>query len=213
MNTLHARLCAVFLVCQLLNQTTAFAAAGADVPRERPEGTGGLEAVDRDGVPLGPCPLRHTDVKVEIAGFVSRVVVTQQFENPFSEPIEAVYTFPLSHRAAVDAMWVRIGDRTIRGEIARRAEAREIYERAREKGQIAALLDQERPNIFTQHLANLMPGASVEVEIHYVETLEFEAGAFEFSFPTVVGPRFIPGQPVGRTETGRSDPNWSVSMR
>ena len=200
----HARLRAALLFCLLLIQVTAFAASADVAKGERPLGSGGLEAVDRDGRPLGPCPLRHTDVKVDIAGFVSRVVVTQQFENPFSDPIEAVYTFPLSHRAAVDAMWVRIGDRTIRGEIKRRAEAREIYERARENGQIAALLDQERPNIFTQHIANLMPGASVEVEIHYVETLEFEAGAFEFSFPTVVGPRFIPGQPIAGSGSGPS---------
>jgi len=202
--TLDTRLRAALIACLLLILSPATAStAVVDGFLERPEGSGGLEAVDRDGEPLGPCPLQHTDVRVEIAGFVSRVVVTQIFENPFSEPIEALYTFPLSHRAAVDGMWIRTGDRTIRGEIARRGDAKKIYEEARERGQVAALLDQERPNIFTQHLANLMPGAAVEVEIHYVETLEFESGAFEFSFPTVVGPRFIPGQAAGRRGTGR----------
>jgi Ca-activated chloride channel family protein len=139
---------------------------------------------------------------VEIAGFVARVRVTQVFSNPFPDPIEAVYTFPLSHRGAVDAMWMRSQGREIRGEIHRREQARLLYERARERGQVAALLDQERPNVFTQSVANLMPGASVEIEIHYVETLEYEDGTFSFSFPTVVGPRFVPGAPVGASGTG-----------
>src|SRR5207253_5427477 len=102
-------------------------------------------------------------------GFVARVTVTQVFASRFTEPVEAIYTFPLSDRAAVDAMSMRTGDRTIRGEIKRREEARRLYEAARTAGQVAALLDQERPNVFTQTLANLMPGARVEIRIEYVE--------------------------------------------
>jgi Ca-activated chloride channel homolog len=168
-----------------------------------PETTAGaLEARGPKGAVLGTCPLKHTDVAAEISGFVARVTVTQVFENPFGEPVEAVYTFPLSERAAVDDMSMRTGDRVVRGEIKRREDARRIYEAARNAGQVAALLDQERPNIFTQTLANLLPGASVEVKIEYVEPLVFHDGTFEFSFPTVVGPRFVPGQLTGRTGTG-----------
>ncbi len=185
----------------LLAASSAPAAADRGEPRTDPAG---LQARGSDGEPLGDCPLEHTDVEVEISGFVARVRVTQLFSNPFSDPIEAVYTFPLSHRAAVDAMWIRTGDREIRGEIERREEARRRYQEALQRGQVAALLDQERPNVFTQSIANLMPGAQIEVEIHYVETLEYEDGTFEFSFPTVVGPRFIPGQPTGASGTGWS---------
>ena len=185
----------------LLAASSAPAAADRGEPRTDPAG---LQARGPDGEPLGDCPLEHTDVEVEISGFVARVRVTQLFSNPFSDPIEAVYTFPLSHRAAVDAMWIRTGDREIRGEIERREEARRRYQEALQRGQVAALLDQERPNVFTQSIANLMPGAQIEVEIHYVETLEYEDGTFEFSFPTVVGPRFIPGQPTGASGTGWS---------
>jgi Ca-activated chloride channel family protein len=167
-------------------------------------GTGVLDAIGPDGAPLGACPLEHTAVSVEIAGFVARVRVTQRFANPFPDPIEAIYAFPLSERGAVDGMWIRTGDREIRGEIKRREEARRIYEQARERGQLAALLDQERPNIFTQQIANLMPGAEVEIVLEYVEPLRYEAGEFEFSFPTVVGPRFIPGRAAGRQGTGWS---------
>jgi Ca-activated chloride channel family protein len=163
---------------------------------------GSLDALGPGGERLGSCPLEHTDVDVQIAGFVARIAVTQRFANPFGEPIEAIYTFPLSERAAVDSMWMRAGDRTIRGEIHRREKAREIYERARAEGKLAGLLDQERPNMFTQSLANLLPGQAVEVHIEYVEPLPFEDGTFTFSFPTVVGPRFIPGQPSGHGGSG-----------
>src|SRR2546426_2662982 len=171
--------------------------------QERPTpGSAALDAIGPGGKPLGACPLRHTDVAVEISGFVARVTVTQVFASRFTEPVEAIYTFPLSDRAAVDAMSMRTGERTIRGEVKRRAEARSLYEAARAAGQVAALLDQERPNIFTQTLANLMPGATVEIRIEYVEPLVFRDGTFEFSFPTVVGPRFIPGAPTGHAGTG-----------
>lgn len=163
---------------------------------------GSLHALGPDGEPLGSCPLEHTDVRVEIAGFVARVSVTQRFANPFSEPIEALYTFPLSERGAVDEMWMRAGGRTLRGEIHRREEARALYERARAEGRLAGLLDEERPNVFTQSLANLMPGTAVEVHIEYNEPLPYAEGTFTFSFPTVVGPRFVPGQATGRSGSG-----------
>jgi Ca-activated chloride channel family protein len=193
---MQTRTIATLLLCALL------APAVAAQPQERESDPGSLSAIGPDGEPLGVCPLEHTSVSVEISGFVARVVVTQVFSNPNPDPVEAVYTFPLSNRAAVDAMWMRTGDREIRGEIERREEARRRYEQARARGQLASLLDEERPNIFTQSLANLMPGARVEIEIHYVEPLRYEAGTFEFSFPTVVGPRFIPGTPTGRSGTG-----------
>jgi Ca-activated chloride channel family protein len=144
-------------------------------------------------------------VKADITGFLARVTVTQEFENPFSEKIEAVYTFPLPHDAAVDDMTMLVGGRVVRGKIKRREEAQKIYDAARAAGKVAALLDQERPNIFTQMVANIMPGESVKVEISYVETLHYEEGFYEFVFPMVVGPRYIPGAPIGRQGGG-----WSL---
>ncbi len=139
-----------------------------------------------------PCPLKHTDVKAEITGPLARVTVVQQFENPYPEKIEAIYTFPLPHNAAVDRMTMKIGDRVVHGKIKRREEARAIYEAARNAGHLASLLDQERPNIFTQAVANIRPGEKVNIEISYVETVPYEDGNYEFSFPMVVGPRYIP---------------------
>ena len=180
---------ATLFVCLLgPNSFSAFAATPAsDDPTE-----GQLRAVDASGQLRPPCPLEHTDVDVDVAGFVARVTVTQRFVNPFDETIEAVYLFPLSADAAVDRMTMKIGDRTIAGRIARRDEARATYETARAEGRAASLLEQERPNVFTQSVANIPPGARIDVTISYVETLDYEDGRVEFVFPMVVGKRYVP---------------------
>lgn len=155
-------------------------------------GGGRLDAHDEEGESLGDCPLKHTDVQVDIAGFVARVTVTQKFHNPFKERIEAIYTFPLSQNAAVDRMEMRVGTRTIKALIMERDEARRTYEQARDDGHLASLLDQERPNIFTQAVANIQPGDAVDVTLSYVETLDWREGVYHFDFPTVIGPRYTP---------------------
>src|SRR3989449_4009245 len=169
------------------------------------ETQGSLQVVDPNGKPKAVCPLKHTDVKAEISGFLARVVVTQEFENPFKEKIEAVYTFPLPQNAAVDDMTMRVGDRTVRGKILRREEAQAVYEAAKSSGQTASLLNQERPNIFTQSVANILPGEQIKISISYVETLKYEDGSYEFVFPMVVGPRYIPGHATGAQPNASGD--------
>ena len=146
----------------------------------------------KDPDAVEPCPLKHTDVQAEITGFIARVRVTQEFSNPTKEKIEAVYKFPLPPDSAVDAMTMLVGERKILGKIKRREEAKQIFEQARNAGRLASLLDQERPNIFTQSVTNIGPGQTVKIEISYVEPLKFEDAAYEFSFPMVVGPRYTP---------------------
>jgi len=140
--------------------------------------------------------LTNTDVKGKISGNISRVEVTQTFQNPYDKPLEAIYVFPLPDQAAVDDMEIKIGDRTIKGDIKKREEAKVIYERARQEGRTAGLLEQERDNIFTQSLANIKPGEQIKVTIRYTESLKFEQGDYEFVFPMVVGPRYIPGAAI-----------------
>jgi Ca-activated chloride channel homolog len=166
------------------------------------ETQGALQVLDAEGKPKAICPLKHTNVKAEISGFISRVVVTQEFDNPFKEKIEAVYTFPLPQNAAVDDMTMLVGDRTVRGRILRREEAQAVYEAAKTGGKVASLLDQERPNIFTQSVANIMPGEQIKITISYVETLKYEDGSYEFVFPMVVGPRYTPGNATGSSVSG-----------
>jgi len=148
-------------------------------------------------------PLRHTDVKIKVRGSVAQVTVTQEFHNPLDEPIEAVYVFPLPHDAAVNATEMRIGKRVIRGKIDRRDAARRRYDQARSEGKRASLLEQERANIFTQSLANIGPGETIQVVIRYVQTLPYRDGRYELVFPMVVGPRYIPGRPL-TGENGRA---------
>jgi len=180
-----------------------------NVSAQTEDTSGALTVIDGNGKQKAVCPLKHTDVKAEISGFISRVVVTQQFENPFKEKIEAVYTFPLPQNAAVDDMTMIVGDRTVRGKILPREEAQAIYEAAKSGGQVASLLDQERPNIFTQSVANILPGEQVKITISYVETLSYVNGAYEFVFPMVVGPRYIPGAPNGSAPNTNHVPDAS----
>lgn len=141
-------------------------------------------------------PLKYTEVLAKVAGNLSRVEVIQSFENPFMQPLEAVYIFPLPDEAAVDDMEIKIGDRSIKGNIKKREEAQQIYEKAKQEGRTAGLLEQERDNIFTQSLANIKPGEQIDVTIRYTESLKFDAGNYEFVFPMVVGPRYIPGTTI-----------------
>lgn len=165
---------------------------------------GRLDARDAAGRLIGPCPLQHTDVDVSVLGRFARVTVQQTYQNPYDEKIEAVYTFPLSHRGAVDRMTMTIGDRVVIGEVHERNQARAIYQAARRQGRVASLLEQERPNIFTQSVANIEPGAEVLIEISYVEILEETDGLFSFEFPMVVAPRYIPGSPLPMSDAGPS---------
>ncbi len=189
----------VGLMAVMLRGTSGTTPAAAAEPQETP---GCLQIIGEKGKPGGLCPLKHTDVEASVAGFIARVDVTQEFHNPSKEKIEAIYTFPLPNDAAVDRMEMQVGKRTIIGEIRRREEARQIYEAARAAGHVAGLLDQERPNIFTQSVANIMPGERVIIKISYTQLLKYEDGTFEFTFPMVVGPRYIPGQPTGQSGTG-----------
>jgi Ca-activated chloride channel homolog len=149
-------------------------------------------------------PLKHTHVRAEVSGFVARVEVTQTYRNPFAYPIEAVYVFPLPENSAVDDLKMVIGARVIEAEIQKREEARRTYEEAKRAGHTAALLEQERPNIFTQSVANIAPREDIDVVIRYVQDLTYDAGEYELVFPMVVGPRFIPGGAIGSSGTGWS---------
>ncbi|MGB7333060.1 MAG: VIT and VWA domain-containing protein, partial [Terriglobales bacterium] len=180
----------------------SFFSAEATAAAAPAETSGSLQILGKDGAVSGNCPLKHTEVRGAVSGFIARVEVTQTFGNSSAENIEAVYAFPLPENAAVDDMTIQVGNRTVRGVIKQRDKARTIYENAKQTGHVTALLDPERPNILTQAVANIMPGEQVVVTIGYLQTLKYEDGSYEFVFPTVVGPRYIPGQPTGKQSGG-----------
>jgi Ca-activated chloride channel family protein len=165
--------------------------AGPDDP-----GSGELRYSQKDGKTV-PFPLKHTEVSAKVTGYIARVTVQQQYQNPFAEKIEAVYVFPLPENAAVSDFVMTIGDRKIRGIIREKEEATRIYMEARAQGYAASLLTQERPNIFTQKVANIEPGKRIDIDITYFNTLAYQDGSYTFVFPMVVGPRY---NPAGSTD-------------
>ncbi len=135
-------------------------------------------------------PLASTKVEVAISGVIADVTVTQRYENAGKRPINARYVFPASTRAAVHGLRMAIGKQLIEAQIQERKRAQETFERAKSAGKSATLLEQERPNVFTMSVANVMPGDQIEVTLRYTELLVPTAGEYEFVYPTVVGPRY-----------------------
>ena len=142
-------------------------------------------------------PTLRTEVEAEVAGDLATVTVVQTFLNPGDEAMNATYLFPLSRDAAVYAMEMEVGDERVRAVIRRVEEARKTFEAAKREGRSAALLVQHRPNMFTQDVANLMPGLPIRVTLRYVQTVPRVDGDYELVIPLVVGPRF---QPAGAGE-------------
>jgi Ca-activated chloride channel homolog len=196
------RIVAVFVTLVTILAGLAFAKQSDDVLPQVGEGSllyrspiSGYQSV----------PLLHTDVALDVRGPIASATVTQQYANSSSEPIEAVYIFPLPHDGAVYDMEIKIGNRVIRSVVRERQEAKRIYEAAKSEGKRAGLVEEERPNIFTTSVANIMPGDKIEVRLRYVQTLLWEQGRMRLVFPMVVGPRYIPGtQAVGHSGVGWS---------
>ncbi|HYG67641.1 MAG TPA: VIT domain-containing protein, partial [Anaeromyxobacteraceae bacterium] len=183
----------------------------AGVPAPSPERSGEKPFAPRltgrtaDGAGVVDFGLVHTRVVAQVSGNVARVEVTQYYANPSNDRLEAVYAFPLPPNAAVTDMLFRVGDRVIASEVKRREEAKRTYEAAKREGKAAALTEQERPNLFTQSVANVPPGETVAVVLRYVHEVPFEDGRYLFHVPTTVGPRYVPGAPLeGTVGPGRA---------
>ncbi|MBD3345654.1 MAG: VWA domain-containing protein [Chitinivibrionales bacterium] len=149
-------------------------------------------------------PLKGTRIDVTINGVIAEVTVNQKYANDGNRPINACYVFPASTRAAVHGMKMKIGEQVITAKIKEREQAKETFEKAKQEGKSASLLQQQRPNVFTMDVANIMPGDLIEVELKYTELIVPVDGAYEFIYPTVVGPRYSE-----LTESnGGSDNKW-----
>ncbi|MBX3606605.1 MAG: VWA domain-containing protein [Piscinibacter sp.] len=178
-------LLAVWAFCLTVAWSPAFADDAQALPAEGPyfQVASSDPSADR-------LPLKSTRVDVRIAGVIADVTVTQQYRNEGQRPIEARYVFPGSTRAAVHAMQVRLGGRTIVAQIDEKQRARIRHETAKREGKTSALLEQHRPNVFQMNVANILPGDEVAVELRYTELIAPTEGRYAFVFPTVVGPRY-----------------------
>ena len=153
----------------------------------------------------------NSQVKIGISGLVARTRVIQTFSNDSSIFMEGVYVFPLPDNAAVDRLRIHVGERVIEGVIKAREQAKKIYQQARASGRRTALVEQERPNLFTTSVANIGPHETVRVEISYQQTLAYRDGRFSLRFPMTLTPRYIPGQAVtqGTEKLSVSADGWA----
>ena len=147
-------------------------------------------------------PLKETAVKATVVGSIADVTVKQVYVNSGKNPLEAIYTFPMSTKAAVYGMQMTIGKRIVRAQIEEKKKARADYEKAKQEGKRASLLEQSRPNVFTMNVSNIMVGDTIVVELNYTELLVPEKGVYSFVYPTVVGPRY---SNKNKTQAGPDD--------
>ncbi|MEM7667765.1 MAG: VIT and VWA domain-containing protein [Pseudomonadota bacterium] len=164
-------------------------------------------------------PLMNSRLSVTIEGDVATVEVIQTFSNPAPDPLEVEYLFPLNQRAAVYGMEMRIGSEIVQAVIREKHEAEAEFQMAKREGKSAALLTQHRPNMFTQRIANLMPGKPIEVRLRYVQAVPKIDGRYELVIPLIVGPRYhetasgrdIPRVAVEGADIPLPESTWSLS--
>ena len=141
-----------------------------------------------------------TEVYVSINGMVAKTTYRQKFKNTSNNWREAIYVFPLAENAAVNGMEMILGDRIIRSVIKEKAEAKKIYREAKQAGKKAALTSKQRPNLFTQKVANIAPGEQIEVRITYLQQVSYDSGQFRLQLPTTLTPRYVPGRHIREIE-------------
>ncbi len=201
------RIAAFAVIATIFVVPNAWSAPAEPLRRSTPEAGITLRGKAPDA-PSQTAPALKTDVAIDVTGIIAKIRIRQTFKNPDNAWVEGVYIFPLPEKAAVDEMRMRIGDRVIEGEIRERKQAKAAYDKARRSGKRASLIEQERANIFTASVANIPPKGDITVEIGYQQRLRFADGIISLRFPSVVGPRFIPGN---RPVAGVGGTGWAAN--
>jgi Ca-activated chloride channel family protein len=136
--------------------------------------------------------LLTSDYQVDVTALMARINLTQTFSNQSDEWVEGRYVFPLTEGVAVDKMKMIIGERVIVSEIKERNKAKQMYRQAKKNGKKAALLEQERPNLFTTTVANIPPKESITIQISYLTPVPLTDHVFSLRLPLTITPRYIP---------------------
>lgn len=166
----------------------------AEASETGPEGTGEFHFIDNAGQRQESATLLNTDYKVTVSGLIADTRLRQSFRNTSQQWREGVFVFPLPENASVYGMTMTAGERVIVGEIHEKQEAKRQYTKAKEEGRKVARVDQQRPNLFTTRMANIPPGETITVELHYQQAVRYQSGEFELRLPTTLTPRYMPGQ-------------------
>ncbi|WP_375176252.1 marine proteobacterial sortase target protein [Marinobacter mobilis] len=171
-----------------------YAEANTEAGSMAPDGAGAFHFVDDAGHWQTPATLLTTEYQVTVSGLIADTRLVQRFANTSQQWREGVYVFPLPDNASVYGLTMTAGERVIVGEIHTREDATEQYENARREGRQAAKVEQQRANLFTTRLANIPPGETVLVELHYQQSVRYQSGEFELRLPTTLTPRYMPGE-------------------
>lgn len=155
-------------------------------------------------------PSLSSDVQIQVTGPIARTVLVQHFVNPADTWAEALYAFPLPESAAVDHLRMRIGERVIEGDIQEKAQARETFETAKREGKRTALVEQQRPNLFTTAVANIPPHGEIRIEIEYQQELLWRDEAFSLRFPMAITPRYQPASEEAIENRSAVSDGWSL---
>lgn len=147
--------------------------------------------VESEDVGVDCFPLKSTDVTTTIEGIIADTYVVQTYANEGTKPINASYIFPASTKVTIHGMQMQIGNQTVTAVIKEKEEAKQEFETAKSEGKSASMLSEERANVFTMDVANIMPGDNVRIELHYTELIVPSEGTYQFVYPTVVGPRYV----------------------
>lgn len=199
-----------FLVAASFLLSGLFSPAQAGVgPKDMTTGSLLLKSKTGDYI---EAPRLGADYNVSISGPTSRTVLTQRFTNPANGWVEGVYVFPLPEGAAVATLKIIAGNRVIVGEVKEKREAKIIYEQAKSAGQTASLLEQERPNLFTNSVANIGPNETVVVQIEYQETIKQSGGTYSLRLPLVVAPRYNPTPIVQSVEFNQNGSGFGATV-
>jgi Ca-activated chloride channel family protein len=174
-------------------------------------GSGALLLRTTEGGKFLEAPRLKTDVAITVTGPIARARITQRFENPTDKWVEGVYVYPLPQNAGVDTLKMQVGDRFLEGQVKERVEARQIYEKAAREGFKATLIEQERPNIFTNSVANIGPRETIVVQIEYQEAVRLDGDKFSLRVPLVVGPRYTPPATVALVGYQTENPVVAIS--
>ncbi len=175
----------------MLAAVAAVSRAEAATPVAAPPAQSAL-ILGNDGEMPFDAPLVATEVDIAVAGIVARATVTQHFVNPTAQWRDGTYVFPLPENAAVDTLHMQIGQRIIEGQVQEKATARATFDKAKADGVKASLVEQQRPNLFTAHVAHLGPGEEMIVTLQYQQTLRYDNGSFELRYPLAITPRYTP---------------------
>lgn len=168
----------------------------ARASQEGGEQAGMLHFTDNAGQWQEPALVLDSDFDIQISGLIADTRLLRHFRNTSDRWREGVFVFPLPENASVYGLTMKVGDRTIVGEVKAKAEARKTYQAAKKSGRQAANVEQQRPNLFTARVANIPPGETIAVELHYQQPVEYRAGEFSLRLPTTLTPRYMPGKPL-----------------